>query len=376
MKLKLIPTTLAAVLLATCTLPTAAADTKPAPSRSAARAAAARAAKATGPLYATRPEVMQEAEAIAASRALDPEWVRQAIGQAHYMPGIAKAILPPPVGVPKNWALYRSRFVEPRRIQAGAKFWLANADTLQRAEEQTGVPASIIVGIIGVETIYGQNTGSYRVIDALATLAFDFPAAHPKAQARAAFFRSELEEYLALTARTHTDPLALRGSYAGAMGWPQFMPSSWARYAIDFDGDGRVDLFNSQADVIGSVANYFQAFHWQHGMATHYPVHFDAATLDLPALLAPDILPSFSVAELAARGALLDAPADQHSGPLALIELQNGDAPAQYVVGTENFYAITRYNWSSYYAMAVIELGQAVAQAMANPAQTDPAVTK
>ncbi len=377
MKLKLIPTTIAAVLLATCTLPAAAADKKPL-ARSSARATAiaARAAKATGPLYATRPEVMQEAEAIAASRALDPDWVRQAIGQAHYMPGIAKAILPPAVGVPKNWALYRSRFVEPRRIQAGVKFWLANVDTLQRAEEQTGVPANIIVGILGVETIYGQNTGSYRVIDALATLAFDFPAAHPKAQARAAFFRSELEEYLALTARTHTDPLALRGSYAGAMGWPQFMPSSWARYAIDFDGDGRVDLFNSQADVIGSVANYFQAFHWQRGMATHYPVHFDAATLDLPALLAPDILPSFSVAELAARGVLLDAPADQHSGPLALIELQNGDAPAQYVVGTENFYAITRYNWSSYYAMAVIELGQAVAQAMANPAQTDPAVTK
>jgi membrane-bound lytic murein transglycosylase B len=357
-----ITTTIAALLLAGCAVQADAATPKPSKKASTSRAAPT--ARTAGPVYATRTDVMQQADAMAQRLGLEPDWVRQAIGQAHYMPGIAKAILPPPVGVPKNWALYRSRFVEPRRIQAGAKFWLDNQATLQRAEEQTGVPASIIVGIIGVETIYGQNIGNFRVIDALSTLAFDFPAGHPKAQARAAFFKTELEEYLALTARTHTDPLALRGSYAGAMGWPQFMPSSWSRYAIDFDGDGRVDLFNSQADVIGSVANYFQAFHWTRGMPTHYPVHFDAATLDLPALLGPDILPSFSVAELAARGAVLEAPGQQHSGPLALIELQNGEQPAQYVVGTENFYAITRYNWSSYYAMAVIELGQAVADAV------------
>jgi membrane-bound lytic murein transglycosylase B len=357
-----ITTTIAALLLAGCAVQADAATPKPSKKASSSRAAPT--TRTAGPVYATRADVMQQADAMAQRLGLEPDWVRQAIGQAHYMPGIAKAILPPPVGVPKNWSLYRNRFVEPRRIQAGAKFWLDNQATLQRAEEQTGVPASIIVGIIGVETIYGQNIGNFRVIDALSTLAFDFPVGHPKAQARAAFFKTELEEYLALTARTHTDPLALRGSYAGAMGWPQFMPSSWSRYAIDFDGDGRVDLFNSQADVIGSVANYFQAFHWTRGMPTHYPVHFDAATLDLPALLGPDILPSFSVAELAARGAVLEAPGQQHSGPLALIELQNGEQPAQYVVGTENFYAITRYNWSSYYAMAVIELGQAVADAV------------
>jgi membrane-bound lytic murein transglycosylase B len=378
---KPIKTTITALLLLACALQAGAVTKKPKPIR---KVSASRATQATGPLYATRADVMQQADEIAQRRNLDADWVRQAIGQAHYMAGIARAILPPPVGVPKNWALYRSRFVEPLRIKAGTKFWLANQATLQRAEELTGVPASIIVGIVGVETIYGQNTGNYRVIDALSTLAFDFPASHPKAEARAAFFKSELEEYLALTARTHTDPLALRGSYAGAMGWPQFMPSSWSRYAIDFDGDGRVDLFNSQADVIGSVANYFQAFHWQRGMPTHYPVHFDAATLDLPALLAPDIRPTFSVAEMAARGALLDDAGNQHSGPLALIELQNGDAPAQYVAGTENFYAITRYNWSSYYAMAVIELGQAVAQTVAaqgltrpqEPAQTEASMPK
>jgi membrane-bound lytic murein transglycosylase B len=333
-----------------------------------------------GPLYASRPEVMQQADAIATEGALEREWVRHAIGQAHYMPGIAKAILPPPVGVPKNWAAYQARFVEPVRIKAGSNFWLSNRATLQRAEAETGVPASIIVGIIGVESIYGRHTGNFRVIDALCTLAFDFPASHPKAAARTAFFRAELQAYLALTARTQTDPLALRGSYAGAMGWPQFMPSSWTQYAIDFDGDGRVDLFNSPADVIGSVANYFKAFGWKPGMPTHYPVRMDAATLDLAALLVPDILPTFSVDALAAKGVLLDAPGNQHSGPLALIELQNGEAPPQYLAGTENFYVITRYNWSSYYAMAVIELGQAVAAAIAaqeQPLEAAPAaVTK
>ena len=365
--MKSIQTTIAALLLLGCSLHATAATQKPIKKHGTGRIAAARAAKAAqaaGPLYATRPEVMQAARDMAVRLSLDVDFVEQAIAQAHYMPGVARAILPPAEGVAKNWAQYRNRFVEPTRIKAGTQFWLANRANLKRAEEQTGVPASIIVGIVGVETIYGQNTGNFRVIDALCTLAFDFPAAHPKAQARAAFFTSELEAYLALTARTHTDPLALRGSYAGAMGWPQFMPSSWSRYAVDFDGDGRVDLFNSQADVIGSVANYFKAFNWQRGMPTHYAVHFDAATLDLPSLLAPDIAPTFSVAELAAHGVQLEGQGPQHQGPLALIALQNGDQAPLYFAGTENFYAITRYNWSSYYAMAVIELGQAVAESV------------
>jgi membrane-bound lytic murein transglycosylase B len=323
-----------------------------------------KAEEALGNTYATRPEVMQIAGGIATRRNLDPQWVSQAIGAARFMPGIAKAIMPPAVGVPKNWALYRSRFIDPVRIKAGVKFWSANRETLERAEQETGVPAAIVVGIIGVETIYGQQTGTYRVMDALCTLAFDFPAAHPRASARAAYFQSELEEFLALTARTRTDPLALRGSYAGAMGLPQFMPSSWVKYAVDYDGDGRVDLFNSQSDVIGSVANYFKAFNWKSGVATHYPVSFDLQKLDKAALLEPDILPTFTPAEFAAKGAIVDAAGMQHPGLLALIELQNGTAAPQYVAGTENFYAITRYNWSSYYAMAVIELGREVATAM------------
>ncbi len=318
-----------------------------------------------GPAYAQRQDAMQAADDIAARRNLDPQWVRKILAQARYLPQVVKFIQPPPLGTSKNWRVYRSRFIDPVRIKAGVKFWQDNRETLVRAEIETGVPAAIIVGVIGVETIYGQQMGSYRTIDALATLAFDFPANHPRATERREFFKAELEQFLSLTQRTSMDPLTLHGSYAGAMGMPQFMPSSWVKYAIDFDGDSKIDLFNSPADVIGSVANYFKVFHWQPGMPTHYPVHFDAATLNLDALLAPDILPTFGVASFIAKGAVLEGVALQHQGPLALVELQNGDAPPSYVAGTENFYAITRYNWSSYYALAVIELGQEVAASLA-----------
>jgi membrane-bound lytic murein transglycosylase B len=320
-----------------------------------------------GPAYATRDDAMATADDIALRRNLDRDWVRQAIGQANLLPVVARLITPPPVGTVKNWRVYRSRFVEPIRINAGVKFWQANRETLARAEKEFGVPIEIIVGIIGVETIYGRQVGDYRVIDALATLSFDFPTAHPRARERREFFKGELEQFLSLTSRTATDPLSLRGSFAGAMGLPQFMPSSWAKYAVDFDGDGKVDLFNSPADVIGSVANYFKAFNWQSGMPTHYPVTFDRSNLDMEALMAPDILPTFSVASFMAKGAVVEGAALQHKGPLALVELQNAGSEPTYVAGTENFYAITRYNWSSYYAMAVIDLGKAVAQVINSP---------
>lgn len=316
---------------------------------------------------------MQAADEIASAGKLDPAWVRQALAQARYIPAVAKAVQPPAIGVAKNWAAYRARFVEPKRIQAGVAFWRANRDTLQRAERETGVPPEIIVGIIGVETLFGQHMGNYRVLDALATLAFDFPASHPRAAQRSAYFRAELAQFLSLSAGTERDPASVRGSYAGAMGLPQFMPTSWARYAIDFDNDGHIDLFSSAADAIGSVAGYFKAFGWQPGQPTHYAVTLDAATLKLDALLAPDILPSFSVASFAANGAQLAGQARDYPGKLALIELQNGAAPPSYVAGTENFYVITRYNWSSYYAMAVIELGQAVCRALVAQQSESPA---
>jgi membrane-bound lytic murein transglycosylase B len=310
--------------------------------------------------YAGNETAMAWANDLAQRQGLDPQWVRHAIGQAQKIPAITQYVMPPATPAAKNWRAYRARFIEPIRIQAGLRFWQTHAATLARAEQTYGVPAEIIVGIIGVETIYGQHTGNFRVIDALATLAFDFPAQHPRAAERQPYFSNELGQYLMLAQRNGWDPLRMKGSYAGAMGWPQFMPGSWAQFAVDFDGDGRIDLYNSPADVIGSVANYFKVFNWKAGMPTHYPVQFDAIRLDMDALMAPDILPTFSVNSFTAKGAVLESAGLQHAGPLALIELQNGGDLPSYVAGTENFYAITRYNWSSYYAMAVIELGQEI----------------
>jgi membrane-bound lytic murein transglycosylase B len=297
---------------------------------------------------------------------LDPIWLKNTLSQAKRLPSVERFVLPPSSPTAKNWAVYRARFIEPTRIQAGARFWQTHRSALERAEREYGVPASLIVGIIGVETLYGQNTGNFRILDALATLTFHFPSAHPRASARQAFFQSELEQFLLLTSRSGADPLAIRGSYAGAMGLPQFMPSSWTKFAVDFDGDGRIDLFGSPTDAIGSVANYFKAFDWRPGMPTHYPVSLTPGQTNMDSLLAPDILPTFSVASFVSQGAALSGAALQHTGPLALIELLNGPDAPSYVAGTENFYAITRYNWSSYYAMAVIDLAEAVSREMQN----------
>jgi membrane-bound lytic murein transglycosylase B len=295
---------------------------------------------------------------------LDPIWLKNTLSQAKRLPSVERFVLPPSSPTAKNWAVYRARFIEPTRIQAGARFWQTHRSALERAEREYGVPASLIVGIIGVETLYGQNTGNFRILDALATLTFHFPSAHPRASARQAFFQSELEQFLLLTSRSGADPLAIRGSYAGAMGLPQFMPSSWTKFAVDFDGDGRIDLFGSPQDAIGSVANYFKAFDWRPGMPTHYPVSLTPGQTNMDSLLAPDILPTFSVASFVSQGAALSGAALQHTGPLALIELLNGPDAPSYVAGTDNFYAITRYNWSSYYAMAVIDLAEAVSREM------------
>jgi membrane-bound lytic murein transglycosylase B len=323
-----------------------------------ARKSASRPAPTHGPVYGKTTQALALADELAQQHNLPQAWVREQISKAQYLKGVPKMVLPPTVPTAKNWRAYRERFIENRRIDAGTQFWHTYQGALTRAEQTYGVPAEMIVGIIGVETFYGQNMGNYRVLDALTTLTLNFPAAHPRATERQAFFKSELGHFLAQAKRQ--GDVGATGSFAGAMGWPQFMPSSVAKFAVDFDGDGRIDLRNSPVDAIGSVAHYFKAFGWQSGMPTHYPVSFDDARLDKPTLLAPDILPSFSVSNFIAKGAVLDEPAQKHNGQLALVELFNGDEPPSYVAGTDNFYVVTRYNWSSYYALAVIELGEAV----------------
>jgi membrane-bound lytic murein transglycosylase B len=367
---------IAALLLSACAvIMSAPASAAPRKSAGATADKADKSDKSGLPTYANRSDAQALAEQIATQFDLDAGWTQRAIGQARQLPVIQRLVLPPPAGTPKNWAAYRSRFIEPRRIQAGVRFWRSNAPWLERAEQRFGVPAEMIVGIIGVETLYGQQLGGFRLLDALATLAIDFPAEHPRAAERTAFFRGELGHFLQQQHRSGSDPASPRGSYAGASGLPQFMPSSRTRFAIDFDGDGKINL-GSSADAIGSVANYFKAFGWQSGMPTHYALRFDEARLDKEALLLPDILPTFSAEQMAQRGVVLDQAGAAHAGPLALIELQNGaDAPS-YVAGTENFYVVTRYNWSSYYAMAVIELGREVREALKQTPVAEETATK
>ena len=325
--------------------------------------------------YGQRDDVMRFGAELAERRGLDAAWVQAALQRARYQPSVSKFIMPPPAGTAKNWAAYRSRFVEPTRIGAGVAFWRANEKWLKLAEELYGVPPDIVVGIIGVETIYGQQMGNFRVIDALATLAFDFPTGRKD---RAPFFRDELESFFVMCRGEGLDPLQPKGSFAGATGMPQFMPSSFNKYAVDLDGDGHVDLRGNPADVIGSVAHYLAEFGWRRGLPTRFDVAVPVDAADRAALLGPDILPSFTLAEFSERGARVGAAAAAADarlaeaggiGKLALVELQNGDVAPSYVAGTANFYAVTRYNWSSYYALAVIELGEAVAREVARPAR-------
>ena len=326
-------------------------------------------APASAQSYANRPEAEDFVREVAARRHVDEAWLRASVKQARFNPTVQRLMTPRtgPAGV-KNWRAYRSRFVEPIRIRAGLRFWNENEAALARAEQTYGVPAEYIVGIIGVETIYGQQTGNFSVVDALATLAFDYPANHPRQAERSKYFRGELEQFLTTAYLNNANPFETQGSYAGAMGLPQFMPTSWANFAVDFDGDGKINLFNSKADAIGSVANYFVGHGWQRGMPAYYELQLNSTPAQLATLLEPDIKPTFSASEMAANGVQLAAPGPQHNGPLALIELKNGDAEAQYVAGTQNFYTITRYNWSSFYAMSVIELGQAIKRARSGAA--------
>lgn len=252
----------------------------------------------------------------------------------------------------KAWYEYRDIFLNDKRIAGGVAFYNEHRDTLARAERETGVPAEIIVAIIGVETYYGRIAGSYRVIDALATLAFDYPR-------RSEFFTKELKHYLILTRDQGMDPLQPVGSYAGAMGYGQFMPSSYRSYAVDFDGDKRADIWTNPVDAIGSVANYFKA----HGWTAGGPVTLRVTP---PTPVPEDMLsrgralqPRFTVGEFLAAGFQLDREMDPQAEAIGIeFELQDG---TEYWLGLHNFYVITRYNHSAMYAMAVYDLSQAIA---------------
>jgi membrane-bound lytic murein transglycosylase B len=313
-------------------------------------------------VYGRRDDVIAFAAQVADDRGLARDWVEEQLAKARYQPGVARAIMPGAPGTAKNWAAYRTRFIEPKRLAAGVQWWQAHAAALADAQERYGVPAELVAGVIGVETFYGRMTGHYRVLDSLATLAFDFPKGRSD---RSAFYRGELRAFLVWCALEGRDADTVRGSFAGAIGWPQFMPSSLLKYAVDFDHDGHVDLSAGGDDVVGSVASYLATFGWQRDMPPCFAALPPLDPVERARLVAADIVPTFTAAQLTAAGAQLPDAARDFPGPLALVELQNGDDPASYVAGTQNFYVVTRYNWSSYYAMAVIDLGAALKREMA-----------
>lgn len=253
----------------------------------------------------------------------------------------------PPTGPNGAWIRYRNKFLTPGNVQHGVVFWNKYKEALQRAWQIYGVPPEIIVGIIGVETRWGRVMGKTRIIDALATLAFNYPR-------RADYFTGELETFLLMARAEGNDPLSLRGSYAGAMGYGQFMPSSFKRYAVDFNGDGHINLWDP-VDAIGSVANYFKSHGWTRGEAVAIPANGQALGLET------GFKTSYPVARLSAAGLSPQASLVGHQ-QVSLLRLDIGNR-YQYWYGLPNFYTITRYNHSVHYAMAVWQLGEAVGRA-------------
>ncbi len=273
--------------------------------------------------------------------------------EAKLYDSILEAIARPAEGKP--WYEYRPIFVTKKRTQGGINFWKENADALARAEQKYGVPREIIVAIIGVETRYGKHAGKYPVFDALATLAFGYPP-------RATFFKSELEHFLLMTREEKIQAKDLLGSYAGAMGMPQFISSSFRHYAVDFDGDGKRDLWNNTTDAIGSVANYFRKHHWKPGQPITHQVQVHGVRYKN--LITNNLKPSHTQLDLLVNGVILPGNiAEDLKGKL--LKLKKPDEPEYWVVW-DNFYVITRYNHSALYSMAVYQLSQKIKQGYLN----------
>lgn len=304
--------------------------------------------------YLARPDVQSFMEAMQAEHGLDLAELERVLGEVQYQPTVVRLIGPerPPKAAPppvRSYPRYRAKFLTDVRIAAGVRYWEMHEDYLRRAEAEFGVPAEVILGILGVETAYGQNTGSFRVIDSLATIAFDGPR-------RQEYFRDELKELLLLARDMSIDPLEIKGSYAGAMGLPQFMPSSYRRYAVDFNQDAVIDLIGSPADAIGSVASYLKAYGWKPGEAP-------TVTVRLPASGGTDLITGLEraheVAELQQRGVKF-ASSKLPEGLCSVVELPIPGKPSKFVAGFSNFEAVTRYNRSTFYASAVLDLADAI----------------
>lgn len=301
------------------------------------------------------PAVAQFAAEVAVRHGFDAEALRRQLAAIEPNETILQAIRPAMTAERKSWQRYRSRFLTPQRIAGGARFREQHKAALERAEAQFGVPPEVVVAIIGVETEYGRNTGRFSALQALATLAFRYPP-------RADFFREELEQLLLLAREQNRETGEISSSYAGALGIPQFMPGSVRRYAVDFDADGRIDLTGSADDAVGSVAAFLAA----HGWVAGQPVAVPASLGDVSPtpLLEAGIRPSFDKQQLVELGLPVAQLADDSR--VALIDLVTPDADTEYWWGYQNFYAITRYNRSNSYAMAVNQLAEAIAQAPAS----------
>jgi membrane-bound lytic murein transglycosylase B len=310
--------------------------------------------------YATRADVRTFIEQMADEHGFDRASLRRTFARVHTQREIVAAMERPLLEPPK-WYDYARSFLAAERVAAGVAYWNAHADELARAEERYGVPPAIVVAILGIETYYGRNTGKYRTLDALATLAFDYPR-------RSVFFRGELKQFLLLTRELGMSPLAPKGSFAGAMGVPQFMPGSYRSYAVDFDGSGRADLWKSPADIVGSVANYLSRHDWQRGQ----PVLLAAAIADarrdeVLRRLDGGLSERRAADAWAADGVTMTgAPDDLAPDPIGVLLLEekgaDGDA-ASYWIACNNFYVLTRYNRSRLYATAVWELAKAITAA-------------
>ena len=316
-------------------------------------AVAAYAAPQGGSAFAGRPEVRAFIQKMVKRYAFNKRDLQRLFAQAQREQAVLDAIRPSSSEADQSWAIYRRIFVNPKRISAGLDFWSQHSDALARAQRIYGVPQEYIVAIIGVETYYGRHTGRWRVVDALATLAFDYPP-------RAAFFRRELTNYLLYTRDAGIDALSVKGSYAGAIGIPQFMPGSYRKYAVDFDGDGTADLNGSAEDAIGSVANFLKQHGWETGEAVQYKARVDGK--DFGPFLRGGLRSRHPLAVLAKAGIVPESADDPPAAGTraALVELETPDAPSDFRLALHNFYVITRYNNSSFYASAVSDLAAAL----------------